>query len=200
MMKKKKRLNISQSKGNSIIYIIAIVVIIVPLLLLGYVYISTKENAGAPTFGDRYENSLDPAIEKKQLEEIEAALVYEDVENVEVNLKSATLRITLDTNDNLGSERINTILKDAYKKVDKILPVKTYFTNAENKKMYDLDIHVYNFLATEDSTKGWVYQELIKNAAAEKAVTDVLSSPRDKETSDTLLQQQEALKQQEKGE
>ena len=140
-MSKKKKLTKSTFSSQSIIYIIAIVVIIVPLLLLGVVYFSTKENAGSPTFGDRFETSLDPAIERTQLKEIEKALVYNDVENVEVNLKSATLRITLDTKDNVGSDRITAILKDAYKKVDAILPVKTYFMNQENKKMYDLDIH-----------------------------------------------------------
>ena len=196
-MSKKKKLTKSTFSSQSIIYIIAIVVIIVPLLLLGVVYFSTKENAGSPTFGDRFETSLDPAIERTQLKEIEKALVYNDVENVEVNLKSATLRITLDTKDNVGSDRITAILKDAYKKVDAILPVKTYFMNQENKKMYDLDIHAYNFLADEDNTKGWVYKELIKNAAAKSSKIDTLSAPRDKETSDTLLQQQEALKQQE---
>ncbi|MEE0829971.1 MAG: hypothetical protein UIM26_00695 [Longicatena sp.] len=196
-MSKKKKLTKSTFSSQSIIYIIAIVVIIVPLLLLGVVYFSTKENAGSPTFGDRFETSLDPAIERTQLKEIEKALVYNDVENVEVNLKSATLRITLDTKDNVGSDRITAILKDAYKKVDAILPVKTYFMNQENKKMYDLDIHAYNFLAEEDNTKGWVYKELIKNAAAKSSKIDTLSAPRDKETSDTLLQQQEALKQQE---
>ena len=196
-MSKKKKLTKSTFSSQSIIYIIAIVVIIVPLLLLGVVYFSTKENAGSPTFGDRFETSLDPAIERTQLKEIEKALVYNDVENVEVNLKSATLRITLDTKDNVGSDCITAILKDAYKKVDAILPVKTYFMNQENKKMYDLDIHAYNFLAEEDNTKGWVYKELIKNAAAKSSKIDTLSAPRDKETSDTLLQQQEALKQQE---
>lgn len=197
MSKKIKAKNLKISM-KSIIYIIAIVVIIVPLLLLGIIYLSTKEAAGSPTFGDRYDTSLDPEIEKDQLDQLEALLVYKDVETLEVNLKSATLRITLDTNDNVNSERMTAILKDAYKKVDSILPVKTYFTNAEGKKMYDLDIHAYNFLVTEDSgTKGWVYKELIKNASASKSIIDTLSSPRDKETSDILLQQQEALKQQE---
>lgn len=182
---------------KSMIYIIAIAVIIVPLLLLGIIFLSTKEKSGSPTFGDRYKTSLDPAITTEQITELQGLLVYEDVETVEVNLKSATLRITLDTNDNVGSDRMSAILNDAYKKVDKVLPVKTYFTNAEGKKMYDLDIHAYNFMAQEDNTKGWVYKELIKNASGKKAVIDTLSSPRDKETSDTLLQQQEALKQQE---
>ena len=199
-MSKQKKLKKPTFSSKSIIYIIAIAVIIVPLFLLGVVYLSTKENAGSPTFGDRFDTSLDPAIEQKQLEELENILVYEDVEHVEINLKSATLRITLDAKDNVGSDRITAILKDAYKKVDGILPVKTYFTNLENKKMYDLDIHAYNFLAAEDNTKGWVYKELIKNSAAEKSTIDTLSAPRDKETSDILLQQQEALKQQEEGE
>ena len=198
-MSKKKNLKKSTMSSQTIIYIIAIMVIIVPLLLLGVVYISTKENKGSPTFGDRFETSLDPAIEKTQLKEIEKALVYNDVESVEINLKSATLRITLDMKDDVSSDRVTAVLKDAYKKVDAILPVKTYFMNQENKKMYDLDIHAYNFLAEEDNTKGWVYKELVKNAAAKSSKIDTLSAPRDKETSDTLLQQQEALKQLEEG-
>jgi flagellar basal body-associated protein FliL len=73
---------------KSMIYIIAIAVIIVPLLLLGIIFLSTKEKSGSPTFGDRYKTSLDPAITTEQITELEGLLVYEDVETVEVNLKS----------------------------------------------------------------------------------------------------------------
>lgn len=194
--KSKKQLK----KGNQILYIIAMVVIALPLLLLAFIYFATKENAGAPTFGDRFDASLDPEITEELLDQVETSLAYEDAESVEINLKSATLRITFNMKDDTGSDRISAVLKDAYKKVNEILPVETYFTNKESMKMYDLDIHAYNFIPQDDNTEGWVYKELIKNAASEKAITDTLSAPRDKETSDILLGQQEALKQSEKGE
>ena len=172
------------------LYWVAIVVILIPLLSLGFIYISTKENAGSPTVGERFDDQLEPAITQQQLDAIHEALQYEKAEVVEVNLKSATLQILIDLKDDAGNETVTNVLNDAYKKVIDILPVNTYFTNDGEKKMYDLDIHVYNFIPEGDDTSGWVYKEKIKNAAAKKATTDTLSKPRNEKLSDKLLDQQ----------
>ena len=89
-----------------------------------------------PTVGSRFDNSLDPAITEEQLTKVKDALKFDGAENVEVNLKSATLRITIDLDDKAGSSKVKSVLNDAYDKVVKILPVKTYFTlsSARNKK------------------------------------------------------------------
>lgn len=190
---KSKQVKQKNTKSN-ILYIVAAIVILVPLLMLGYIYFSTKENKGKPTVGSRFDNSLVEKIKQEQIDQVKSSLKYDKAENVEVNLTSATLRITIDLQDTCGKSDVDSVLKDAYKKTTEILPVETYFTNRDEVKMYDLDIHVYNFIPKDDaSTKGWVYKETVKNASSKKAVTDTLSSPRSKEDADTLLKQQEEL-------
>lgn len=187
-----KAKNVDKQKRKSIIlYWIAGIVILIPLLLLGYIYISTKEAAGKPTIGSRFDNSLDPAITDEQVTKVKDSLKLSGVDSVEVNLKSATLRITLDMKDTSSLEDVKKTVHNAYNKVNSILPVKTYFTNKKDVKMYDLDIHVYNFIPKDDSTKGWAYMEKTKNASAKKPVTDTISKARNKKVSDKLLKEQE---------
>ncbi len=173
--------------GSTILFFVAVGVIVIPLVLLGYIYSSTKEAAGSPTFGDRYDNSLTTKIEQEHLDKIKSVIDYKEVENVEVNLTSATLRITIDVADDTKNKRINTILNGTYDKVAEILPIETYFTNDGDTKMYDLDIHIYNFIPEGDETKGWIYKELTKNAASEKSKIDTLSKAKDKELANELL-------------
>lgn len=191
--KKSKQVKQKNTKSN-ILYIVATVVILIPLLMLGYIYFSTKENKGKPTAGNRFDNALVEKIEQGQIDQVKSSLQYDKAENVEVNLTSATLRITIDLQDTCGKSDVDSVLNDAYKKTTQILPVETYFTNKDDVKMYDLDIHVYNFIPKDDdSTDGWVYKEKIKNASSKKAVTDTLSSARSKEDADELLKQQKEL-------
>lgn len=173
--------------GSTLLFIVAIGVIVVPLLLLGYIYSSTKEAAGKPTFGDRYDNSLITKIEQEHIDQIKTAIDFEEIENVEINLTSATLRITLDVADDTSNKRINNILNTTYDKVAEVLPIETYFTNQGKTRMYDLDIHIYNFIPEGEETKGWIYKELTKNAASEKKKVDTLSKAKDKELADKLL-------------
>lgn len=191
--KKSKQVKQKNTKSN-ILYIVATVVILIPLLMLGYIYFSTKENKGKPTVGNRFDNALVGKIEQNQIDQVKSSLKYDKAENVEINLTSATLRITIDLQDTCGKSDVDSVLNDAYKKTTQILPVETYFTNKDDVKMYDLDIHVYNFIPKDDdSTDGWVYKEKIKNASSKKAVTDTLSSARSKEDANALLKQQKEL-------
>lgn len=191
--KKSKQVKQKNTKSN-ILYIVATVVILIPLLMLGYIYFSTKENKGKPTVGNRFDNALVEKIEQNQIDQVKSSLKYDKAENVEINLTSATLRITIDLQDTCGKIDVDSVLNDAYKKTTQILPVETYFTNKDDVKMYDLDIHVYNFIPKDDdSTDGWVYKEKIKNASSKKAVTDTLSSARSKEDANALLKQQKEL-------
>lgn len=192
-----KKVNSKKStldKKSKILYSAAVIVILIPLLLLGYIYLSTKENAGVPTVGNRFSDELDPAITDGQLDQVRETLKYDQAQFVEVNLKSATLRITIDLADNANNDQVTSVLEDAYDKVTKILPEDTYFTNKEGVKMYDLEISAYNFIPEDDNTNGWVYKSKLKNAANEKSHVDVLSSPKNEEVSDTIEKDQSKIK------
>ncbi len=189
MAKKSKKTNVKKTtdKKSKILYWLAAIVIGLPLILLAFIYLTTKEQAGTPTVGNRFKNSLDPEITEKQITQIKDDLKFDGMDDVEINLQSATLHITIDLDDKANNNRVSSVLNQAYDKVSAVLPVDKYFTNRKDVKMYDLDIHVYNFIPEGDDTTGWVYKEKIKNAASKNAVVDTLSKPRNNEVSQSLL-------------
>lgn len=189
--KKIKKDRYEREKRKSVIlYVISAVVILVPLGLLGYIYLGAKESSGKPTTGERFSNSLEPSITEEQINQITTALQGDGVDKVEITLKSATLRVLVDVSDTANNDVVNETISSTYNKIAEILPVKTYFTNKEDgSKMYDLDIHVYNFIPTEgQATDTWIYKERVKNASSKEMVTDTLSSPKDQEEADRLLE------------
>ena len=116
VIKKSKQVKQKNTKSN-ILYIVATVVILIPLLMLGYIYFSTKENKGKPTVGNRFDNALVEKIEQNQIDQVKSSLKYDKAENVEINLTSATLRITIDLQDTCGKSDVDSVLNDAYKKL-----------------------------------------------------------------------------------
>ena len=133
MSKKKKKTKAGGGKSK-ILYWIAGIVILIPVLLLGWIYLSAKESSGSPTVGSRFDNSLNPAITEEQLDKVKSAMKLDGVESVEVNLISATLRINIDTKDDASSAKVKSIMNEAYDKVNDILPIKKYFTNNDSDR------------------------------------------------------------------
>ena len=114
-------------KSSKVLITVAIIVLLIPLLLLGYIYFGAKENSGKPVTGSRFENSLDPAITQEQMDKVKKALNFDGVEKVEVNLTSATLRITMDAADDIDQDTLENLLNAAYDKVNDILPSENIF-------------------------------------------------------------------------
>lgn len=108
------------------------------------------------------------------------------VEEVTVNLKSATLRIHMNMADDENTEQLEDALNQAYDKVNEILPIETYFTNNEDGKMYDLEIDAYNYIVDDSHPQdGWIFLQLTKTGAGQK-VTDNLTKAKDPELSENL--------------
>lgn len=196
MSKKKKN-----GKKSTVLYWIAGIVIIIPLALLIYIYFGAKENSGKPTVGNRFENSLNPAITSEELNKLKSTLKFDGVDKVEVNLISATLRINIDAKDDASSDTIKSIMNKAYDDVNTLLPIDKYFTNStssekkQTDKMYDLEVHVYNFIPDEShSSDNQIYMIKTKTAAAKKANVSTPSSPKNKSVAEKLLKEQEEAK------
>ena len=64
-------------KSSTVLITVAIIVLLIPLLLLGYIYFGAKENSGKPVTGSRFENSLDPAITQEQMDKVKKALNFD---------------------------------------------------------------------------------------------------------------------------
>ena len=190
----KKETKKNAGKQSHILVWIAAAVILIPTILVGVVVMTSTENSGTPVVGSRFsETDLNPAITDDQITQIEAAMKELDyAESVEVNLKSATLRINIDLDDivdEVDEELVKKLASQAYDKVDAILPVETYFTQQSDAKMYDLSINVYNYSSfdEEHTEDHWIYVCLTKTSASETSVVDVLSVPRDEETAEAVM-------------
>ena len=151
----KKETKKNAGKQSHILVWIAAAVILIPTILVGVVVMTSTENSGTPVVGSRFsETDLNPAITDDQITQIEAAMKELDyAESVEVNLKSATLRINIDLDDivdEVDEELVKKLASQAYDKVDAILPVETYFTQQSDAKMYDLSINVYNYSSFDE--------------------------------------------------
>ena len=170
-VKKKRKLS-----KPAIFLIVGIIIIVVPCLIFGGILLSSAMNTGTPIFGDRYEGDLDPAITSEDMSKIKGEIeALEGVESVDVVLPSGQLRVNINTDDSLSKDEIKELINSAYEIVKVDLPLETYFTSSDTKKMYDLAINAYNFINAEDD--GMIYYELTKNAMSENEIIQLVSEP-----------------------
>lgn len=193
-MAKTKKVKVK--KKPPVILVLMLIILIVPCAILGAILFQSLEDSSKPVVGTRYETSLDPAIQEEQLTQIQTALEgFDGVEKIEVNLKTARLAILINTKDDMNKDGIQNTIKQAYKKVNEILPTGTYFTNKElinettNEttlvKMYDLQIDAYNVVEGDNQ----IHYVMSKTGAQEKELLQLVSSPKDKEVSNEVMNQ-----------
>lgn len=187
-----KKSNNKKMDAATKIIIAGLVIIAIPFLVLGYMLLSDSMKTGSPINGDRFKNDLNPAITTEDLSRVETAVKeLSNVETVEVILKTATLRVYVDATDSLNTEAIQALAEETYQKVTAVLDLSTYFTQHDNMKMYDVEIHVYNLKENRDSD-AFSYVITSKSSSMETANTQVVSEPRDPELAQQLLDEMEA--------
>lgn len=174
-----------QISKTGLIIIVGLIIIAIPFVILGGILISASLSTGKPINGDRFKNDLDPAITSTNIKDIETKISSNSkVEEVNVELKTATLRVYVDTTDSLTSEDIEQLSKDVYQDVITVLDVQKYFTQTSDKQMYDLEVHVYN--QNKDYDNNFVYAITNKNSAMSEAQTQLVSEARDPELAQQL--------------
>ncbi|MBQ1287870.1 MAG: hypothetical protein IIY22_04880 [Erysipelotrichaceae bacterium] len=175
--KEKKRLS-----RSAIVLIVGLIIIAIPVcIFLGILGVSAMQT-GTPREGSRFDGDLDPAITEANVESLKTKLsALSSVEDLEVVLSQGQLRIFIDTVDTLSEEQVDSLLTSAYNAVNSELPISTYFTASESKKMYDLQINVYTTAEASavGDDSGRQYKLLHKNSAEETYGIDDLAHPKD---------------------
>lgn len=175
----KKRKKLSKS---ALVLIIGLCIIMIPIIIFLAILGISALQTGTPREGSRFDNDLQPAISNSDVEAIQNDLNnISSVEDVEVKLSQGQLKIYIDTNDNLSEEQVDSIVIDAYNKVNSKLPINTYFTATDSKKMYDLQINVYTVaeaspIGAENSRQ---YKLLHKNSTEAQYSIDDMAHPKD---------------------
>ena len=182
----KKTSNPKKLKKPHVILWLGIIIVLVPCIILGVILMNSLENSREPVVVDRFKNELNPAITETDLASIRSNLNYDNVDKVEVNLISATLRGLINTFDDMPEGDLLWILNDASDKINAVLPIDTYFKNNGSTKMYDLEIHVYNTTKGSE-TLPKIYYVKTKNAANEEWVVDNFSVAKNPELAKSIL-------------
>ena len=175
----RKRKKLSKS---ALVLIIGLFIIAIPIIIFLAILGISALQTGTPREGSRFDNDLEPAISSSDVEFLKDDLSsLSSVDNVEVILSQGQLKIYIDTNDNLSEEQVDSIVTNAYNKVNSKLPVNTYFTATDSKKMYDLQINVYTTaeaspIGAENSRQ---YKLLHKNSTEGQYSIDDMAHPKD---------------------
>ena len=80
--------------------------------------------------------------------------------------------------DNANAENEKATAQSIYQAVTSVLDAGTYFTQTETKKMYDLEIHVYNLAKNRDSDE-FAYVIETKTSSMTEPILNVVSEPID---------------------
>ena len=177
--KTRKRKRLSKS---ALVLIIGLCIIAIPIIIFLAILGISALQTGSPREGSRFDNDLDPSISNSEVSSLENDLkTISSIEEVEVVLSQGQLKVFIDTNDNLTEEQVDSIITEAYNKVNSKLPINTYFTATDSRKMYDLQINVYTVaeaspIGAENSRQ---YKLLHKNSTESTYGIDDLAHPKD---------------------
>ncbi|MBQ6492628.1 MAG: hypothetical protein IJI92_02005 [Erysipelotrichaceae bacterium] len=177
--KEKKRLS-----RSALVLIAGILIIAIPVIIFLSILGISALHSGTPREGSRFDNDLDPKITDAQVKELKADLeTLGSLDSVEVVLSQGQLRIFIDTNDSLTEQQIDTMLTNAYNKVNSKLPISTYFTATDTKKMYDLQINIYTTPEASEiaATNSRQYKLLHKNSAEDQYGIDDMAHPKNEQ-------------------
>ena len=177
-VKKKKTV-----RKADIILIVGLIIIALPFCVLGWFLISAQLASGKPNLGDRYANDLDPSITSSEQKDIEKDVKNIDgVEDVNVELTTATLRVYVDISDSAVETDAVSIANQTYDKVVNVLSPSIYFSQHDNMKMYDLSIGLYNHIGGEDM----IYVILTKNSTMDVPSIQTVSQALDEDLAQKL--------------
>ena len=173
----------------SLIILVTVIVLGIPAIIVGYELISAQLGTHSPVIGERFDNDLNPKIDKDQLESVKSAVSSIDgVDNATVECATSTLRIYLDCSDSSDDATIKDAVNQAYGKVTSTLDVGTYFTLQGETKMYDIEIHAYNNIdySKEGSSNQYIYYILNKSSSMEEPYVQLVSQPLNPELAQSL--------------
>lgn len=158
---------------------ICLILLVTPPAVLGWILYSSQQDTGKPVLGNRYEGDLDPAITKDQMTAVETAVAgLEGIEAYRVEMPTATLRVYADIADDANADAARAKADEIYGTVTGILDPSVYFTQADGKKMYDIEIHVYNHQKSEETDDdGFVYVIKSKSSSMSEPRSQLVSQP-----------------------
>ena len=162
------------------IFWICLLLVLVPMLAFGWILLSAKIDGGSPIIGNRYDNDLNPAITKQDLQNVaKATEEISGVKDAEVHLATGTLRVYADIADDANADTAYATADQVYAAVTGILDPSVYFSQHDGMKMYDLEVHVYNYVPKDSYDEAFVYVIRTKTSSMDVPISQLVSEPID---------------------
>lgn len=172
MTKPKKNFKFKLNFSN-IVFALGIAFVLIPSLIIGGILLQSSLQTGTVIAGNRFNNDLQPEITKDLIGLTKEAI--SSISNVtvdEINLKSATLRITVTIPSGLEEENKLVLVESILNKVNGVIPFADYFSATDTKKMYDLEVNFVDKVGDTHTT----YIQAVKNANMDTwSVQDLLT-------------------------
>ncbi|MFV0379576.1 MAG: hypothetical protein ACK5KQ_01945 [Anaerorhabdus sp.] len=189
--KKVKKVSSNKKKRKfdftSKVIVFGSLIIIIPFLILGGILISASLNTGKPILGDRFDGDLNPAITSSDLNDVKSSVeAVSSVESAQVNLKTSTLRVTVDVSDTMSEEDMILKLDEIYNAVLSKLDMATYFTSTSTKRMYDIDVNIHNISLDKSDSEEFILVGRVKNSMMDTYRDQVLSKALDEDLAQEL--------------
>ncbi|MBE6129521.1 MAG: hypothetical protein E7185_09625 [Erysipelotrichaceae bacterium] len=167
---------------------ICLILLVTPPAVLGWILFSSQQDTGKPVLGNRYDGDLDPAITKDQMTAIENGVAGLDgIEAYWVEMPTATLRVYANIDDGAGADAVRSKADEIYGVITSVLDPSVYFTQADGKKMYDVEVHVFNHWKSEETDDdGFVYVIKSKSSSMSEPRSQLVSEPLDAELAQQL--------------
>jgi flagellar basal body-associated protein FliL len=184
-LKKKKK-----THRTGILFTVCLILVLAPFVVLGWILFSSSLDTGTPVLGNRFEGDLDPAITKDQMNQVETAVkALEGQDDAFVTMTTATLRVYVDVADDANEDTVNAKADEVYNTVASILDPSVYFTKTDDKKQYDLEIHVYTKPErTDEEGENFVYVIDTKTSNMSEPQKQTVSVAKDQAVADQLRQ------------
>lgn len=183
MTKQKKNFKFKFTFSN-IVFALGIGFVLIPSLIIGGILLQSSLQTGSVIAGNRFNNDLEPEITKDLVGLTEEAIIaLPNVTVNEINLKAATLRITVTIPSGLDEESKLELVQDIMDKINGVVPFSEYFTATDTKKMYDLEVNIIDKVGDTHTT----YIQVVKNANMETFSVQDLLTPVNPELAQQLL-------------
>lgn len=175
--KTKKRQPKSSIHWPTVVLIIGLVVLLIPAVAVGMVLLDAFESTGSTLDGNRFTTERQSEITQEHLTSIEEAISgLSYVGQVEVNLKSATLRVNALINETVDKSQVEDVANEMMNRVFSVVSEEEYFTMIGSYKQYDLEIHAFNNLPTDQ--EDFLYIIAHKNSVMEQPMIQLVSDPK----------------------
>jgi len=140
---------------------LGIAFVLIPSLVIGVILLQSSLQTGSVITGNRFNNDLQPEITNDLVGLTEEAInSLSDVTVNEINLKAATLRITVTIPSGMDEKIKLNLVQTIMEKVNGVVPFDDYFTATDTKKMYDLEVNIIDQVGDTHTT----FIQVVKNA------------------------------------